>query len=179
MMPISADDVAASTKDGNWPQVRGVEDEREAWCSFTSYLDETYDDDSLGKVDAESTIPYDRPYNRLMIEIYRYVISRHTFGCKRSRFQMLINGFAKQLYPYKKIGVKTNIFLVVLLFLGGSVSGLLNKKVRSQMAGQMLYAFRHNIEADLLVGFIYQSGGKIAICRKVKDNSHRESWFSS
>jgi hypothetical protein len=43
---------------------------------------------------------------------------------------------------------------------------------------QLVYAHRHNVPTNLLVGFIYQSGGPDFVSRKALDPARREGWFT-
>ena len=48
----------------------------------------------------------------------------------------------------------------------------------SRYARQMLYAYGHGIEPELLIGFIYQCGGYETMNRKLNDNIH-EDWYTA
>ncbi|CAH0497217.1 hypothetical protein [Novosphingobium sp. CECT 9465] len=177
-MPISGDDLSQWTKNSEkWPKVRGCEEECDAWLKFISEFDEKYADDSLERAGAGAT-PYDRPENQLMLKIYSFIAKKMRSKSDKGKFNRMMRAFAKYYYPYYEIGLKTNLFLVVLFLLQGRVGYLADNRKRSQMAAQMLYGFRHRIKPELLVGFIYQSGGKIAVSAKAKDNKMHEPWFT-
>jgi hypothetical protein len=57
----------------------------------------------------------------------------------------------------------------------GSIDSIADKDM-SRFAAQMMYADRHDIPPELLVGFIYQQGSEAELTRKLRSREF-EPWY--
>ena len=108
--------------------------------------------------------PYESALGYLKRECYRVV--RHVVDAERSQlFEQVIRLEGRSLSAKVKIGENPFHYGLRALFSDDSV---ISAPDRSVYSVQMMYAYRHGIEAEMLIGFIYQSGSSTLIRAKLK-----------
>ena len=100
-------------------------------------------------------------------ESYRIIV--HYVAQGRSRFfENVVRQDGRGLTARVKLEENPFHFGLLALFADDSV---VSKQDRSLFSMQMLYAYRHGIPAEFLIGFIYQAGSKEEIKRKLSEGS--------
>ena len=115
--------------------------------------------------------PYDQKANYLRREVYRVIRKLDGRSEGRAIIEAAVRGHCGS--EPTRVSMAQNLFFWGLKAIAARIT--LEPDRVSRLAKEMLYAFRHEIEPDLLIGFILQTGA--ARIHK-KDGIEVESWFS-
>jgi hypothetical protein len=123
--------------------------------------------------------PYDKPESVLKREVYRFVKDNITLK-NRSKFEDVILNSSEHSGTLKIIDTEKCYRLIF--------TALQSKKIRrknqftmkpyqiTRYVGQLVYADRHDIVPELLIGFLYQTGSTSEICKKAAEEKVYEDW---
>ena len=126
-----------------------------------------------------SQCPYDKPESVLKREVYRFVhdnISTET----SNRFEAAIE---ETVYKFRtpRIGFAENPYHLIFRALRSKKLHKYPLDIKAyeitRFSRQLVYARRHNICPDLLIGFLYQTGSPDEISKKAMNPDQREDWY--
>lgn len=120
--------------------------------------------------------PYDKSWSYLKREVYRYVVGRLADGRGRELHDC-IEDVREGRVPTGP-SFRDNEFHWALLGLQRNPAINLKDYDVCRFGRQLRYARDHNVPPDLLIGFIYQTGGPEVISRKYA-GAEREPWIGS
>lgn len=134
---------------------------------------------SANSVRGAKIAPFHRTDSILKRMVYRFVIKyRHTNSYKHIEKAISDDRDSGRAL---RISFEENPFHWILFGLKDHVSILgkfeITKTDITRFSAQLLYADRHKICEDLLIGFLLQSGTLTEVCRKAKDPDCREDWY--
>jgi hypothetical protein len=120
--------------------------------------------------------PYDHPDSHLKREVYRFVCRYLDEGNTKQLNRILeANRVILPRFPT----FRENPFHWALSVLRDPKSDNIKKYQVSRFGRQLIYAKRHKIPPELLIGFLYQSGGPDVVASKAADATKLEDWTSS
>ena len=118
--------------------------------------------------------PWDNWSGRIRAHIYA-LVRRYRVQGRLKIIRQLVSGLVNE--PLK-VSFHANPFYWALYAARNDADlTILSYKDISRFAAQMLYADRHDIDPELLIGFIYQQGGEDALKRKL-DQGASEPWLA-
>lgn len=119
--------------------------------------------------------PFDKPDAYLKREVYALVRDY----LRQGRQHLLEELILESRYPYapRSPSFGDNPFHWVFFGMRDPTTDNLRKDEVSRFGRQLLYAHRHRIEPELLIGFLHQSGTPDEIATKVADPDRREDWY--
>lgn len=111
--------------------------------------------------------PQESANGTLKREAYR-VICHYIDKGRAQFFEHVIRRDGRSLSSVVKLADNPFHYGLKAMFIDDSV---ITPPDRSLFANQMLYAYRHRVPPEHLVGFIYQSGSSAALRRKLKEGA--------
>lgn len=120
-------------------------------------------------------VPYDQPEATLKRHVYKFAREQLASGNDKKLAYLLWYKRAGEQRAHR-ISFQENPFHWVLSAIHPQISEL-DRPSLSKIGRQLLYAHRHDIDPDLLVGFLYQSGSPDVISKKAKALNKREQWY--
>jgi len=128
-------------------------------------------DEWEGRLQAKAAKPYDTPNGYLKREVYRLV--RHCIATQTvETLQALVAD--DDCSPRPTAYNKQDPFYWGLMFVFG-MDRRVCRKTRERFANELLYAHKHNVPPELLVGFIYQIGNSNGLRKRIL-NAEMEEW---
>lgn len=124
---------------------------------------------------AEKLDPLDRPEAILKRYVYHFV-RKHLAKGNGKKLEHLLWYFRTGEQRAHRIRFEDNPFHWALAAIPTELSEL-SRPALTKIGRQLLYADRHDIEPDLLIGFILQTGDPDAISKKAKYPDKREDWY--
>lgn len=106
--------------------------------------------------------PIHNPINALKVEVYQLIRTYERQEClnELQKFILDRDGRPPNLRPW------VNPFTVGMQLLFGPAGEVISMRSRYRYAVQMLFADEHEIEPEMLIGFLYQVGGLEVIPRQ-------------
>lgn len=147
---------------------------RQSWERLLAAANQAFESGTAAK-----TAPQDRPMSRFKTTVYEQVLLLVSQGRVNHIRGFVLSG----PYAPAKFDIKDNPFHWALFAL--SKSAELDRKVTDKAVNeiglQLLYASRHRVPPELLIGFIYQTQMTSSSKQKrVRDDPHwREDWSDS
>jgi len=126
----------------------------------------------VGREDLQSH--YDKPESVLKREVYRFVITNFT-PRTIGRLERVLDPLIERSREIR-LGFTDNNLHWILLALSSEEISIRASEI-NKYSKQLLYALRHRIDPDLLIGFLYQTGSPEQIAEKVRDPTCREEWY--
>lgn len=122
-------------------------------------------------IDGTPPSPFDSRSGRLRRFIYNLVLE-----LKAEKKLSVIRSIVYSLdYEPTKVNFSKNPFYWALYAAKGDGEVEITEKEMSRFATQMIYAERHNVPPELLIGFVYQQGNDQALAEKVRRGTS-EGW---
>lgn len=144
----------------------------EAWEAFEQDLGRKL---AISRGLVEELAPFDQPAGILKRLVYSFVRTRLACGDGK-KLDYLLWYKRKGEQRAHRISFEDNPFHWVLSAIPFEISELTRPSL-SKVGRQLIYAHRHDIEPELLVGFLYQSGSPDVIAKKAKLITNREAWY--
>lgn len=123
----------------------------------------------------EKLAPFERPDAILKRYVYQFV-REHLAQGNGKKLEYLLWYFRTGEQRTHRIRFEDNPFHWALAAIPTELSEL-SRPALTKIGRQLLYADRHDIEPDLLIGFILQTGNPDAISKKADDTDKRENWY--
>jgi hypothetical protein len=117
---------------------------------------------------------YDKPDSVLKREVYRFVKDNFTPSTIH-KLEKVVDDLIDD-YREMRTGFSDNFFHWVFLALASERIVLKPYEI-TRYSRQLLYALRHGVDPDLLVGFLYQTGSPDEIGKRALDKKRREEWY--
>ena len=117
------------------------------------------------------TPPYDKPNGYLKREVYRLVCDCIADRKVRALQRKVATNDSS---PRPSAHNEENPFYWGLLAVCGINDPRVSRNNRSKFANELLYAHKHKVPADLLVGFIYQIGSSDGLRQRLVDEQTEE-----
>lgn len=125
--------------------------------------------------------PYDQPESVLKRSVYSLVRSLRNRGVVKHLETAIFNDRYLDTGRTKRVRFEDNPFQWVLFGLADHVeiSGKfhISQPKISRYSRQLLYADRHGVPTEYLIGFLYQSGNPSQISKKANDPAKFEQWY--
>lgn len=119
--------------------------------------------------------PFERPEAVLKRYVYRFV-REHLEAGDGAKLEYLLGYLRSAEQRAHRIAFETNPFHWALSAIPIELSEL-KRPALTKVGRQLLYAHRHDVDPDLLIGFLYQSGDPDEISRKAVIPNKLEDWY--
>lgn len=119
--------------------------------------------------------PFERPEAILKRYVYRFV-REHLEAGDGAKLEYLLGYKRSAEQRAHRIAFEANPFHWALSAIPSQLSEL-KRPALTKVGRQLLYAHRHDIDPDLLIGFLYQSGDPDEISRKAVIPNKMEEWY--
>lgn len=129
----------------------------------------------ISRNSTEKLAPFERPEAILKRYVYHFV-RKHLAQGNGKKLEHLLWYFRTGEQRAHRIRFEDNPFHWALAAIPTELSEL-SRPALTKIGRQLLYADRHDIEPDLLIGFILQTGNPDAISKKADDTDKRENWY--
>lgn len=118
--------------------------------------------------------PYDKPESILKREVYKFVRD-HLTEQNSSRFEDVLD---ENITNERRLRVEFSANPFHKIFLALRSEGIEIKPFEiTRYSSQLLYARRHEIVPDMLIGFLYQTGSPDVIRERVMNTKYWEPWY--
>ncbi len=126
----------------------------------------------MAKVEVQA--PYDKPESILKREVYRFTM-RYLTDQNSGRLEDVLEANIP-IERTLRVKFSENPFHRMLLALRSEGLDIEPFEI-TRYSSQLLYAQRHDIDPDLLIGFLYQTGSPDEIRKRVMRQKYWEPWY--
>lgn len=140
---------------------------------FHNLRDQLVDEWQSRKADDTRFTPQDNPISYMKRQSYRIICHYLEKGSARF-FEYAVRTEGRSLPSTVKLEENPFHYGLLALF---SDDRLLSRQDRSFFAAQMLYAYRHAVAPEHLVGFLYQVGSNVELRNKIKEGYIEAGFF--